>query len=304
VEALTPFLNLLALVVVVAVVVVATLIIRRCLPLAAAAVAGEPVCLGCGTPARLLPADSFLCPVCKRDVRERGVGFRNPGAFATPIWRVLVFSALFCVVSIIATSLVIWVLLPEEKYTSVTQSVTPHENETGWLLNFNAVRRQVGRGPMEGELYADLLSSSGELVTLEVLGPSLRYRIIDLTRMDSAPPSEGTLDESAVLRWMSAAKLNIDGEDTRTLARYTYWKIGNMLGQDAPTPLQTGEGGGIAFASSGGSSFSGWSGSPPKYAVPTAMIIWPLLWLAGLLRIIRECRPNPQSATSSKGAPA
>ncbi|HXE53153.1 MAG TPA: hypothetical protein VN541_09065, partial [Tepidisphaeraceae bacterium] len=84
----------------------AAMLVWRRLPRAAAAAAGEPVCLACRTPARLLAADSFVCPTCGRDVREAGIGLARPRGFLVPFWRLVNFSAGLCLVALIVMGIV------------------------------------------------------------------------------------------------------------------------------------------------------------------------------------------------------
>jgi hypothetical protein len=158
---------------------------------------------------------------------------------------------------------------------------------------------------LEGELTADLFLMNGEVVTLEVQIPSLRYRVIDTAGREVVPPSaEGALDESAVVRWIAAAGLDPADRDVRALARASFIKIYGMLGRDlpplAPLPPVAERG---SFSSGGSSSFAG-SGGPPGYALPAAVIVWSLLWLAGLCFILRRGQRERPAAFPGKRVPA
>ena len=78
-------LDLIATAVFVSVILTAVVLVWRKLPVASAILAGEPVCLACQIPAGLLPADSFICPACRRDVRVLGIGLVRPRGFAAPL---------------------------------------------------------------------------------------------------------------------------------------------------------------------------------------------------------------------------
>jgi hypothetical protein len=288
-------LDVLALLVWIAVAVAGASVLRVRLPRADAALTGQPVCLVCGTPGRRLPADSFQCPGCGRDVRARGLAARKAGAFAGPFWRGVVFSAALCAVAPLVTSLLI-LALPRLEYISEYASVWGSGQEYRHL-EFTAVGRRSADPPqprpLEGEVHADLFLTNGEVFTLEIQCPALRYRILDTSGREKSTWSRaGAFDRWAVLQWMAAAGLGT-GDKVRGAADSAYAELHRMLGLPAPTPQAHWRG------NSGRGSSSSSHGGPPAYVVPAAVIVWSLAWVAGVWRILR---PPPKASSMTPPA--
>jgi hypothetical protein len=291
-------LDVLALVAWVAVAATGAWLLRVRLPRAQAAMIGEPVCLVCDTPARRMPPDSFLCPGCGRDVRERGLAVRTKGAFAGPFWPVVVFSAALCAVAPLVTSLLI-LALPRLEYISEYTSVWGSGQEYRHL-EFTAVGRRIADPPqprpLEGEVHADLFLTIGEVFTLEIQCPALRYRVLDTAgREKSTWSSAGAFDRWAVEQWMAAAGLGT-GDKVQGAVDSAYAELHRMLGLPAPTPPANWRG------SSGRGSSRSSHGGPPAYVVPAAVIVWSLAWLAGVWRILRRPPKTSPATRPAQGA--
>ena len=293
-------LDVLALVVFVAVAAAGGWLIRDRVSRIEAARTGEPACLACGTPAQRMSPDSFLCPGCGRDVRARGLAVRNTGTFTGPFWRVVTFSAVLCAVALLVTSLAT-LALPRYEYVSEDASVWQSDGEVRFHMEFSTVGRRVGDAPqprlLEGEVHADFFLTGGEVFTLEVQSPALRYRVLDTEgreRLTWSPP--GAFDQSAALQWMVIATGSRDDYRVRDAAGSAYAQLHRMLGLPAPTPTASWRG-----SSGGGSSGSSYAG-PPAYVTPAALIVWSLLWLGGVWRILRRPRETAQATPAPQGA--
>jgi len=303
-------LSLIALAVFLSALLGAAVLLWRRLPGAAAASAGEVACVRCGTPGRLLAADSFLCPACRHDVRDLGVALARPGAAAGPLWRVVGFSAALGVVALAGTAIGVQAM-PRTQYVAAEASFW--QSGKGYRLvmfavNGRRIMRGAERGPLEGELTADLFLTNGEVLTLEVQSPSRRYRVIDTAGREVVPLSaDGAFNESAVLQWTAAVPepdpFNKDGPP---LARKAYAKIYEMLGPELPPPSPAPPAPPVVEAetlSTGSSSSHGGSG-PPAYALPAAVMGWSLIWLSGLCFILRRSQRERAPAPAGQGAPA
>jgi hypothetical protein len=285
---------------------VAGFILLRCrLPAAERDATGRPVCLACHTPAARLSPDSFLCPTCNHDVRICGLAPIPAGTYQGPLWRVLTFSVILCVLALVATALAHVVLPRSHHFSSNTTIHLPVDGFRRMELTLDGHRTHRASQPrtIDGQLHADLLLSTGDLVTLEIQSPSLRYRVTDADQREIIPLSpHDPLDESAVLRWMSAGGLNPDRYDVRSAARQAYTRIRQML--DLPPvelqPLPAPPDDRSRRALMGGSTSIGGgqsaSADVPEFVLPYSMIFWSVLWLAGVAYILRR-RP-----TSAKGA--
>jgi hypothetical protein len=288
-------LDLLPLVVFLAVVAVGTMLIRRHLPTSAASTAGEPACLACGKAGRELRADTFLCTGCGRDVRERGVARRRPGAFAVAFWRVVIFSAALCVIALVGTGITMS-RLPQVTSISAESSDWP-SGESFEQMDFVADGQRTGhQGPLAGELEGDLFLQSGEVVTLELQSPSLRYSVTDGAGREAVPLSAaGAFDESAVLRWLSTGALDPADPRVRARARQAYLKVCTTLG----LPAQATSSEPPSLPSLSGGSTSGYSSSSSQAAflMPAVVMTWSVLWLIGvwllLRRPVRRAAPTP-----------
>jgi hypothetical protein len=264
-----------------AVIVAAVVILRRNLGVACEAAAGELVCLGCRTPARLLSPDSFICPGCRRDVRELGIDLDRPKGMTRPFWHAVIFSAAVCSVALVTTG----VLSSELRvnYVSIQSSLgfTGEAYQSVEVLVTG--RRRSAGDPLFGELYADMFLTNGQVVTLVIDSPSRRYRLIDVDGHELA--SHDTFGEEAALRWLSMAGLDEADPQVRQQAVWMKARIDNYLngnmsisfGPPDQRPHYTGGGGG----SSG-------SSGPPEWLLPCSVIGWSLIWLVGLRRIIRH----------------
>ena len=120
----------------------------------------------------------------------------------------MTFSAGLCAVALLGTAALVAVM-PRVEHVWSEERVW-EEGSIYRRLHFTVSGHRATRGnaptPLNGELTADLFLKSGDVLTLEVSSPSLRYRIVDTAGRDAVPPSaDGAFDESAVLRWMAAA---------------------------------------------------------------------------------------------------
>jgi hypothetical protein len=288
-------LDLLPVAVFLAVIAVGAVLIRCRLPASAAKATDEPECMGCGKPGRDLPADSFVCSGCGRDVREQGLARRRPRAFAGAFWRVVVFSAVLCVVALVGTGIIVS-RLPQVTSISAESSVWP-SGESFERMDFLANGQRTGdKGPLQGELEGDLFLRSGEVVTLEVQSPSLRYKVIDAAGRDAVPLSAASaFDESAVMRWLSAGGLDPADPLVRSRAWQTYLAVCETL--RLPAPATPPDRPGLPSLSGGGSGGYSSSSLQPAFLMPAAVTIWSVLWLIGvwliLRRAVRRAAPTP-----------
>ena len=276
-------LDLTALVVFLAVVIAAAILLRRRLPPLDAAQPNEMVCLACGTPAQKLSPDSFTCPTCRRDVRERGLGPRKRTVFTGPFWRITIFSAVLCAAALLAAA-VLDLSLPRVEYVNEDASVWLSDQPYR-LIEFSAAGYRSAENPqprpLHGEVHADLFLTSGDLFTLEIQSPTLRYRITDTSGREKVPWSgAGAFHESAALQWFAAAGLS--NEKHQTAARIAHSQILKMLGLPEPVPPPRWPGG-----SGGGSSGMNSYAGPPQSLMAVSLIFWSLAWLLGVWLILR-----------------
>jgi hypothetical protein len=292
--------NFLALLTFLAVAALAAVLLMRRLPRAAARATGETVCLGCGTPARRLAPDSFRCPVCRHDVRELGLAAPKPGAFAGPLWRVITFSVILCGLVLLAAML-ITESLPKVEYFSADADLWSQGQPYRRLVLIASGKRGPRREHFVGEIDADLFLENGDLFTLEIQSPPLRYRVIGPAGGEAVPWTAGNLlDESIILHWTAAAGLNTNDPDTLSIARQVHIKLREILGPSLPPlpPLPR-----VAGGSSGTGSSSSGSAGPPEYVAPIAVITGSLVWLAGVWVILRR-RTGEPSTTPEPGVPS
>ena len=286
------------------------LLLWRRLPRADVAAAGEAVCLACKSPAARLSPNSFICPACHRDVRDFGIGPRPTSPFQGPLWRVLTFSVILAVLALVASAIA-FSALPRVHHVHTNQSLRMSgvdEQRVEMSVNGFRTPPDDADAPLEGDLIADLLLTTGDVSTLEVHSPALRYRVTDSAGHDRIPPSPpGAFNESAVLQWLAASGLDTKRHHVRSRARRIYEQIREMLSLP-PTPLPplpTPDEPPVSQSISGGSSYSG-STAPPQYVTPLALIISSILWLAGVCLILRHRRtpPTPRPTPSTQEAPA
>jgi len=295
-------LDFLPLMVFLAVVAVGAMLIRRHLPASTVATAGEPACLACGKAGRELRADTFLCTGCGRDLRERGVARRRPRAFAGAFWRVAFFSAALCVVALIGTGIAMS-RPPRVNYISGESSQWSSE-EPFERIDFFANGQRIGdHGPLAGELEGDLFLHSGEVVTLELESPSLRYKVIDTAGREAEPLSApGAFDESAALRWLAAGGLDPADLRVRARGRQAYLKVCETLGLPAALPPSDQPSlPGLSGGSSGGYSRSS---NQAAFLMPAVVMTWSVLWLIGVWMILRRSARRPPPVRLPEGAPA
>ena len=300
--------DVLALIVFCACAVTGIVLLWRRLPPADVAAAGRNVCLSCNAPASNLLADSFVCPGCGQDVRVMGVGPRPSKPFRGPLWRVLNFSVAVCFLTLIGAAIAL-TALPKVHYVSshVSLRVSGPEYQRVELTVHGRTRPDAKPAPVEGRLHADLLLATGDVFSLEVESPSLRYRATDSSQREvipmSAPGAPGALDERAVLRWMESAGLDASRNDVRFLARETYRRIREMLSLPettlSPLPPSSSLGGSV----SGSASHSG-STAPPQSATAVALIVGSMVWLTGLVWILRPTVSSRRQIPSTQEAPA
>jgi hypothetical protein len=284
------------------------LLLRRRLPAAELAANGHPVCLACRAAASRLSPDSFLCPSCRRDVRIHGLAPIPAGAYDGPVWRVLTFSVILCVLALVATALAHAALPRIQQFSSDTTIHLPADDFRSIQLTAHGRRAHPDprRRAVDAELHAHLLLNTGDLFTLEVQSPSLQYRVIDADEREVltlSPP--GAFDESAVIRWMSAAGLDPQRPDVQLAAREAYIRIRQTLHvppENLPRLPRSAEAlrnvmGGVTM--SGGSSASA---GPPDDVLLHAVIFWSVLWLAGVAYILRR-RPSPEPTPAPNPPP-
>jgi hypothetical protein len=297
-------LSLLALIVVFAALAAAA-VLRR-LPGAAEAAAGEVVCVRCGTPGRLLAADTFVCPVCRHDVRDLGVALVRPGVGAAPLWRI-VLCTVVCAIGLGATNFVMQEA-PRVYYTENEASLRQQRAGSAYRrVEFRATGRRVTPGaqrePLEGDLTADVFLTNGQVFTLEVFSPSLRYRVIDTAGREAVPlTAEGAFNESAVLQWLAAAGLDPSDRVIRALARAAYQRVDELLNLWLPPPPPLEYVGGYSTGGSAGG--GGFGGGLPPYALPAAVAFWSVLWLAWLWVALRRRQRGRPPAPPREGVPA
>lgn len=262
-----------------------------------ASAAGEPVCLACGAPASQLAADSFICPSCGRDVRQNGLAAKPPGVLAQPFWRFVVFTAIVCVVSLFTTG---WL---QARYRQV--NIVANDSEFwgdgahNYRANLNAnLTRSGDHGRTWGELDGELISASGQLLTLQIHCPSMRYEVLDETGRAIAPLSRGAFDEPAVLKWLSAAEMDTSDPLVRGAARRTYLAICNRL-EVQPGQLARIDSGMMSGGSTGGYTSSE---SVPPAITCTCVIAWSIVWLIGSWLILLAAKRRAAIPAAPKGA--
>ena len=273
------------------------ILLRRRLRALDASQTADIVCLSCGTPAHKLSPDSFTCPTCRRDVRQRGLGPRKRAAFTGPFWRITAFSAILCAAALLVTA-VINLALPRVEYISEDASVW-RSDQPYRLIEFSAAGRRSADRPqpriLHGEVHADLFLTTGDLFTLEIQSPALRYRVTDTAGRDNVPWSApGAFDESAALQWFAAAGLS--DHDQQLAARAAYSRILKMVGLPERSPPPRWPGG-----SGGGSGGSSSGAGPPPHVVPAELIFWSLAWLFGVWLILRPPPKIPPATPATHG---
>jgi hypothetical protein len=297
--------DVLALIVFCACALTGVVLLWRRLPPADVAAAGQTVCLNCKAPTSKLSPDSFICPGCGQDVRHTGVGPRPSKPFRGPLWRVLNLSVGVCFLTLIGAAIAL-TALPRVHYVSseVSLRVSGPDDQRVELTVHGRTRPDARPAPVEGQLHADLLLATGDVFSLEVESPSLRYRATDSNQREVIPMSApGALDEPAVLRWMESAGLDTTRHNVRFLARETFRRIREMLSLPetplSPLPPSSSLGGSV----SGGASYSG-STAPPQSATAVALIVGSIVWLTGLVWILRPTLPSRGQVPSIQEGPA
>src|SRR5687768_1347486 len=117
-----------------------------------------------------MTSTSFLCPTCRRDVREVGLARPRPRTFVGPFWNVVLLTAGLCFVAL-------FVALFGDR--ALSRIVIVSGTETTWVagepyraldVSVSGWRPSALPGPrtLVGELTADLYLQNGEVVTLEV----------------------------------------------------------------------------------------------------------------------------------------
>lgn len=284
-------LNLSACVVFLAAIVTAVATVGRKLRVAGEAVAGEPVCQGCRTPARLLTPGSFVCPGCHRDVRQLGIGIDRPKGLTSPFWHVVSFTAILCVIALVTTG----VLSSVHRRTYVTtRTDLQFTGEAYQSVELLLTGRRSANGPLNGELYADMFLSNGQVVTLVIDSPSRRYRLIDSDGHEW--PSQESFGEDAALRWLSMAGLN--AAEARQQAGWIRAQIENLLIGNSAFTFRSSDAR-PHYTGGGGSSSSRGGGSDTL--LPLSVMGWSLAWVVGVMVIVRG-RAAP--AFTKRGAAA
>ena len=209
------------------------------------------------------------------------------------------FSAVLCALALLVTSVAI-LALPRYEYVSEEASVWQSDGEIRFQMEFSSVGRRIGDAPqprlMEGEVHADLFLIGGEVFTLEIQSPALRYRVLDTEgreRLTWSPP--GAFGQSAALQWMTIATGRRDDDRIQDAAGSAYAQMHRMLGLPAPTPTAHWRG-----SSGGGSSGSSYAG-PPAYVTPVALIVWLVAWFGGVWRILRRPPESSQVTPAAQG---
>jgi hypothetical protein len=289
--------DLTALLVFLTVVAAGAMLLRRRLRVLDASLTAEIVCLACGTPAHKLSPDSFTCPTCRNDVRARGLGPRKPRSFTGPFWRITTFSAILCAAALLVTG-VVTLALPRLEYLSEDASIW-RSDQPYRLIEFSAAgTRSADHSqprPLHGEVHADLFLTTGDLFTLELQSPALRYRVTDTAGHEIVPWSApGAFDESAALQWFAAAGLSND--DHRLAARAAHAQILKLLGLPEPSTPPSWPGG-----SGGGSGGYSSHAGPPQSLIPATLLFWSLAWLGGLWLILRPPPNIPPKAPATNG---
>ena len=291
----TVILDLTACLVFLSAIVAGVAVVWRKLPAAGEAAAGELVCLGCRTPARLLSPDSFICPGCHRDVRQLGIALDRPRGLTRPFWRLVNFSAALCAVALVTTGVLSSAL--RVHYVSI-QSNLQFTGEAYRNVDLLVTGRRSAGGPLRGELYADMFLTNGRVITLVIQSPSRRYRLIDSEGHEWTPQEQETFGQEAALRWLSMAGLDAADPQVQLQAGWMRARIGNFLSGNSAIPF--GPPGARPYYTGGGSSSSGSSGAP-EMLLPTSVIGWSLIWLAGLTRLARP-RVAPKSGQKAASA--
>jgi hypothetical protein len=234
-----------------------------------------------------------------------GVGPRPSKPFRGPLWRVLNLSVGVCFLTLIGAAIAV-TALPKVYYVSskVSLRLSGPEYQRMELSVHGRTRPDATPAPVEGQLHADLLLATGDVFSLEVESPSLHYRATDSDQREVIPMSSaGALDERAVLRWMESAGLDPSRNNVRFLARESYRRIREMLLLPetplSPLPPRSSLEGSI----SGSAGHSG-SSAPPQYATAVALIVGSMVWLTGLVWILRPTVSSRRQVPSTQEAPA
>jgi hypothetical protein len=287
-------LNLTACLVFLTVAISGAMIVWRKLRDAGEAAAGELVCVRCRTPARLLSPDSFVCPGCHQDVRQLGIALDRPKRLTRPFWHVLIFSAALCAVAMVTTGELSSRL--RVRYVSI-QSNMQFAGEAYQNVDFVLTGWRHSDGPLHGELYADMFLKNGQAVTLVIDSPSRRYRLIDIKGHEW--PSQESIGQEGALRWLSMAGLDTANPEVRQQeASWMSARIEDLLSGNDRSPFGPWDRRPRYMGGGGGS--SGGSGDP-EMLMPSLVIGWSLIWLAGLTLIVR---PRATARSAQKEATA
>lgn len=280
-------LNLFAIFVFFAVLATVIGLLWRRLPRAGDASAGELLCGSCGTPASRFAIDAFICPVCGKDARELGLIAKKSAAAAGPFRLLLVFTAILNLLALVCT---VALTLGLQRDFIVSNDVQRwSDGKTTYHVDLDAagIRDRKG-GPLAGEADGDIVSADGELITLQVHSPSLRYEIVNDAGRIMAPSSGGAFEEQAVLQWLAAAKLDPADPLVRWGARESYEHLCGTL-KLTPAPPSVPQPHMRSLSSSSGGSLSSFSTVAPAL-LPFSLIGWSIGWLIGVLLILARAR--------------
>jgi hypothetical protein len=142
-------------------------------------------------------------------------------------------------------------------------------------------------GPLHGELCADMFLKNGQAVTLVIDNSSRRYRLIDIKGHEW--PSQESFAQEGALRWLSMAGL--DTADPQVRQQEASWmcaRIEDLLNGNDRSPFGPWDRRPRYMGGGGGS--SGSSGDP-EMLMPSLVIGWSVIWLAGLTLILRARIP-------------
>lgn len=216
-----------------------------------------------------------------------GIVAKARRVWAQPFWRFIVFTAILCLLALVATR-----LLLSEFYQFDTRSSEVEFWDDG-TRNYRIVlsthlRKDPRNNSSTGNLEGDLITDSGKLVILEIQSPSLRYDVVDGTGRILMRLSRGPLDDAAVLKWMAFAELDPSDTKIRKIAGSVYLSICNELNV-APAQLPALQ----ANSMNRGSTISA-SGSQraPAALMPISIISWSIAWLLGTWTILRTQKPK------------
>lgn len=242
------------------------------------------VCVACGAPAAELV--SFVCTGCQRDVREKGLAPRRAKPLTGTFWRVLIFSLLMVILSMVLFVILSSVFPVDVSYSGTALLRPANEAYASIALQVQA-RGQKSRAP-HGLVSAELFMLDGRSVMLEVDYPQSRGRIIGAN--GELVLTEAPFNENLILRLMEEAALDVSDPATRHQARELFRQILEELRMPAPR-------------SAADSAFSwsrtgrGSSHVPSRNAIRIAVVVGSVAWLAGVLWILSRKR-NIRAITS------